>query len=86
MVFFVLSRCLIFWGHYSPGWHHVTDEIPSDVGGTNFETIAGLTEMWLLQHCRNNDGKLIGLSTPKSFIPFSHIIHIHKTLQICIPN
>ncbi|HMQ70746.1 MAG TPA: hypothetical protein PKC58_17350, partial [Ignavibacteria bacterium] len=41
--------------------------------------IPGLTEMWLLQHCRNQN------SIGYKFIPFKHRVNMGHIFKICIP-
>lgn len=41
--------------------------------------VPGLTQMWLLQHCRNNN------SLGYSFIPFEHRVNMGHKFKICIP-
>jgi len=47
--------------------------------------IPGLTQLWLLQHCRNLDCEAIG-GTPPCFVPFEHVVNFGHKFKLCYEN
>lgn|GEM_PF-2471018 len=48
------------------------------------DRIPRLTQMWLLQHCRNIDCQTIG-GIPPCFVPFEHYINFGVKFKLCYP-
>ncbi|MEQ1790374.1 MAG: hypothetical protein ABL857_08015, partial [Rickettsiales bacterium] len=44
--------------------------------------IPGLTQMWILQHCRNADCQPVG-GTPPCYVPFKHYINFGVKFKLC---
>lgn len=47
--------------------------------------VPGLTQLWLLQHCRNYDCEAIG-GTPPCFVPFEHHVNFGHKFKLCYDN